>query len=608
MTEISPDRHFALRKKRTAFPRALTALLAGVLLGPAPVVFAAPEPRDPAPAPAGPHAFVERTGTLPTEDRLKLRISADLGSVRVFTLGPGEAPAVRYLVRVETDVPEPLAEQLLAQYALAAKSTPGGVQITGALPPQSAHGRAAEAQFWVRFEVGVPRGYSVEVTTGAGDIETQDLGGTASLSTQGGNIRCGRIGGNGVRSASEGKVAARLETQGGHIRVLDVAGDLEASTGGGHINAGVIAGDAKLHSGGGHIHAAQISGRADLSTDGGNIAVGQAGNTVTVRTGGGQIDFGEVRGSVHAQTAGGGIRIAYVAGPMEVETSAGSICLTRVAGAVRAETAGGTITAFINPDAPAQGGAVRLAAASQLISGAGDILVYLPRNLAATIEATVESGGENRIQADPALALKMHREDTPGTGPVRASATLNGGGALLRLRTGMGKIRLQYLDADVVLRQSLLREQAERMQERLQEMQMETVARIEAARAATSAQAAAAEERETSGWFDAWMEAIEERVRGGVGEDPAELQKRASYVPPPAYPALAKQAGVQGIVRLQVRVGRDGHTEVLKILEGEPMLADAAIAAVQRWTYQPRLLNGRPVSVISEVTFNFQLR
>src|SRR2546425_8249787 len=48
-----------------------------------------------------------------------------------------------------------------------------------------------------------------------------------------------------------GRPVARLETEGGHITVQDVAGDLIANTGGGHINAGNISGDATLHSGGG---------------------------------------------------------------------------------------------------------------------------------------------------------------------------------------------------------------------------------------------------------------------------------------------------------------------------------------------------------------------
>ena len=248
--------------------------------------------------------------------------------------------------------------------------------------------------------------YSLDVNTGVGDIETQDIAGTASLISGGGNIRTGRIGFTGFRNTAQDHPNAKLSTEGGHIQVQDVTGNLDAFTAGGHIVAGNISGDAVLRSGGGHIRAGQIGGRAQLETDGGNITLKQAGSFVSVRTGGGQIDFGEVRGSVRAQTGGGGIRIITVSGPMEVESNGGSICLTRVAGAVQAATAGGTIQAWINPDAGSSGGKVSLPGASQLSSGAGDINVFLPRNLAVNIDALVESGGLGRIDADPALSFE----------------------------------------------------------------------------------------------------------------------------------------------------------------------------------------------------------
>src|ERR1700730_8201623 len=415
------------------------------------------------PDPAAPRISTDRDGEFPTKDGLTLRLTTDLGSVKIVPLEPGAAAVVHYTVRIETDARAPLAEHLLEHYTLAAKATPAGVEINGTLPPQMARSYAIGAQFWVQFEVSVPRGYSVEVKTGGGDIETQDIGGTANLSTQGGNIRTGRIGMNGHRDMGAGHPVAKLETEGGHIQVLDVAGDLNAFTAGGHVNAGNIAGDALLHSGGGHIRAGQIGGRADLETDGGNITVGRAESLVSVRTGGGQIDFGEVRGSVRAQTGGGGIRIMYVSGPMEVESSAGSICLTRVAGSVRAATAGGSIRAWINPDKPSSGGTVHLSGVSQLTSGNGDIIVFIPRNLAADIDATVETGGEHRIEAEPALGLTMQALRGPGS--VHAVGALNGGGAPLKLRTTSGTIHLRFLDSEVALRNSLIRDQKERLSE-----------------------------------------------------------------------------------------------------------------------------------------------
>ena len=317
---------------------------------PGPELGATVDPTEPG-NPVTQHFFAERNGAFETKNGLTLHLSADLGSVRIVPLEAGAAPAVRYTVHIETDARAAVAQSLLDKYVLRAKATNAGVDIEGALPSQAARGAASGAQFWVQFEIAVPAGYSLDVKTEAGDIETQDIGGTATLITQGGNIRTGRIGVANMRNVAnhaggDGAVRpmSKLRTEGGHIQVLDVVGDLSAFTGGGHINVGNVTGDAALRSGGGHIRAGQIGGRAELDTDGGNITVGHAGSFVNVRTGGGQIDFGEVRGSVRAQTGGGGIRIMYVAGPMEVESSGGSICLTRVAGAVQAATADGTIT------------------------------------------------------------------------------------------------------------------------------------------------------------------------------------------------------------------------------------------------------------------------
>ena len=547
--------------------------------------------------PAGTRSSTVRAGVIDTNDGLLLRLTTDLGSVKILQLESGTSSVLRYTVHIETDARGPAAQQLLDSYALKAKSTSYGVEIVGTLPQQIA--RSTDAQFWVQFEVTVPRGYSVEVNTEAGDIETQDIGGTASLHTQGGNIRTGRIGGSGLREVSANRSIAKLDTQGGHIQVSDVAGDLSAFTAGGHIVVGNIAGDASLRTGGGHIRAGQIGGRAELETVGGNITVAHADSFVSVRTGGGQIDFGEVRGSVRAQTGGGGIRVIYVAGPMEVESSSGSICLTRVAGALQASTSGGTITAWINPDAPSEGGNVRLGGPSQLASGNGDIIVYLPRNLAATIEANVATGGERHIEADPSLHLVIQGLNT-GTGPVHATAVLNGGGAPLKLRTTAGKIRLQFLDSETALRQSLIREQIERISQRIPDYKPENNVMIDPVLNAP-------QNEQKTDWLESWLLDLERRFRGGISEEPDDFLKGLTNSPTPSYPALAQRAGLQGIVKLQVRVRTDGSVEVLKLLQGEPALADAAIAAVKQWRAKPLWVNGKAVEVISTVTFNFKL-
>src|SRR6266567_687830 len=564
---------------------------------------AAIEPSQP-PEPGSQHATADRSGVLATKDGLTLKLTTDLGSVNIVQLDPGAAPVVRYAVHIETDARGSAAQRLLDVYSLKAKSNNSGVEIAGMLPPQAA--RSADAQFWVQFEVAVPRGYNVEVNTEAGDITTGDIGGTASVRTQGGNIKMGRIGGAGSRDASWGRSTAKLETQGGHIQVLDVLGNLTAFTAGGHINVGNISGDASLRTGGGHVRAGQIGGRAELETAGGNITVAHAGNFVSVRTGGGQIDFGEVRGSVHAQTGGGGIRVMYVSGPMELESSSGSICLTRVAGALQAATSGGTITAWINPDPPSGGGNVRLAGASQLNSGNGDIVVFLPRNLAANIDATVANGGEHRIEADPALHLTIQPSPN-GPGPIHAVAVLNGGGAPLKLKTTAGKIRLQYLDSEIALRESLIREQMDRLNKRLKENGFDSVSFTPGVAPTIPRLPERPTPPEKTDWLESWLASLEIAVRGGITENPDDFLKRLVNFPKPTYPGLAQRAGLQGIVKLQVRIKKDGSIEIQKLLEGDPALADAAIAAVKDWRAKPAWINGKPVEVISTVTFNFQL-
>src|SRR5260370_2722896 len=123
--------------------------------------------------PGSQHASVVRTGALSTNDVLMLRLTADLGSVSISQLDAGAAPVVRYTVRIETDARGTAAQQLLDSYSLKAKSMPSGVEITGLLPPQAT--RSADAQFWVQFEVAVPRGYSIEVNTEADDIPQRDV-------------------------------------------------------------------------------------------------------------------------------------------------------------------------------------------------------------------------------------------------------------------------------------------------------------------------------------------------------------------------------------------------------------------------------------------------
>lgn len=75
----------------------------------------------------------------------------------------------------------------------------------------------------------------------------------------------------------------------------------------------------------------------------------------------------------------------------------------------------------------------------------------------------------------------------------------------------------------------------------------------------------------------------------------------------PVYPRMAVIARISGIVRLQGIIGKDGSIQQLQVLSGPPLLINAALDAVRQWRYQPTLLNGEPVEVISPIDVIFKL-
>lgn len=75
----------------------------------------------------------------------------------------------------------------------------------------------------------------------------------------------------------------------------------------------------------------------------------------------------------------------------------------------------------------------------------------------------------------------------------------------------------------------------------------------------------------------------------------------------PAYPPVAKQARIQGVVVLNATINKDGTIQSLDVVSGHPLLVDAATDAVKQWVYRPTLLNGNPVEVTTQIDVNFTL-
>jgi len=93
------------------------------------------------------------------------------------------------------------------------------------------------------------------------------------------------------------------------------------------------------------------------------------------------------------------------------------------------------------------------------------------------------------------------------------------------------------------------------------------------------------------------------KIRVGGNVEQAKLISQVA----PVYPPDAKAQGVEGLVRLEATIGKDGKVENLVVVSGDPTLAAAALEAVRQWQYQTTLLNGEPVEVVTEINVNFTL-
>jgi len=93
------------------------------------------------------------------------------------------------------------------------------------------------------------------------------------------------------------------------------------------------------------------------------------------------------------------------------------------------------------------------------------------------------------------------------------------------------------------------------------------------------------------------------RIRVSSGVQEAKIINKVD----PTYPPMAKTARIAGTVRLEAVVAADGSIQNLRVIEGHPLLVQSALQAVQQWRYQPTLLSGEPVEVVTYIDVVFRL-
>jgi DUF4097 and DUF4098 domain-containing protein YvlB len=280
----------------------------------------------------------------------------------------------------------------------------------------------AHESVMTQLEINVPRRLpGVILDVRPGDVEVYDLDGNLRVETSAGLIHGDRI---------RGSVDSK--TGGGEIRMGKIGGPVRCISEGGSIFVENAGAEAFCQTAGGEIQIHEASGRLTLATEGGNIQVDRAAGTVEAHTGEGVIEVFQAGGLVMADTRGGSIQIGSAQGA-KCQSAAGAIRVKTGSGPLRVQTAMGSILAELLAGARVED--------ASLVAGSGDITVLIPSNLALSVLARNDTGGNARIISDFAelhAKAAMHR-------PLVFEGSINGGGPLLTLDTSGGIIYVRKL-------------------------------------------------------------------------------------------------------------------------------------------------------------------
>lgn len=271
---------------------------------------------------------------------------------------------------------------------------------------------------FAELRLKVPRSLrEAVVVSRAGAIEAQDLDGNLKAETSAGEMRMDRIQGD-----------LTVWTGGGNIRLGKIGGVVQCSSGGGSITAESLGRETEFSTRGGDLYVREAAGPVRVTTLGGNIQVGRTVSLVAA-TGAGLIEVGQTDGPVTAETGAGSIKVRSAKG-VYCSSASGAIQLYSVSGGLRVSTAMGSILAEL---AKAQS-----LEDSTLSTASGDITVYIPSNLAVTVQAIISGAAFARIVSDfPEIQARQERSR------AEARGALNGGGPILRLAVTGGTIYLR---------------------------------------------------------------------------------------------------------------------------------------------------------------------
>ncbi len=76
----------------------------------------------------------------------------------------------------------------------------------------------------------------------------------------------------------------------------------------------------------------------------------------------------------------------------------------------------------------------------------------------------------------------------------------------------------------------------------------------------------------------------------------------------PVYPIIDEKDPLQGQVVIRITTSETGDVESTEVMNGDPLLAAAAVNALKQWKFKPFIRNGKPVKASMNIPFSFVFR
>jgi len=221
----------------------------------------------------------------------------------------------------------------------------------------------------------------------------------------------------------QSNVSTDLSTSGGNIDLSGLTGDQKFATSGGNLDIDKVNGKIDGTTSGGNIHFENSkSDDAEITTSGGNIDAKNCEGKLRLTTSGGSLHLNELKGNIKAVTSGGSVNGKNVSGELSTHTSGGNVHLEEMSCSLETSTSGGNIDVSIK----------EIGKYVRINNSGGNIDLELPKGKAVNLDLSAD-----RIKTDQLdnFSGKMEEDKVEGK--------LNGGGALVKVDAGSGRIHLR---------------------------------------------------------------------------------------------------------------------------------------------------------------------